>query len=166
MQALVDLFSRPSHTHRVLRHLQSAGSHTTSVDSLTRSEELSGSEELVHSLCGAAHVADLSHAQRLLSQNLVGIGTVQLVLCGARQIDVGFLFPRLLALEELSTLELLCIRCADVVTTGTQLQHVFYLLVVQSCRVVDVAVRSADGNHLGAQLGSLLCSTPSHIAET
>ena len=165
MQAHIDLIGRPSHTHRVLCHLQTAGSHTTGIHSLTGCKQLMGSRKLVHSLSRTAHIRHLGNTQRLLSQYLVGIVAVQLVLRSTGQIDVGLLLPRLLAGKELRTGELLLVGLADVITAGTQLQHILYLLVVQAIGVVDVSVRTADGNDLRTQLGSLLRSTPRHIAE-
>ena len=100
-----------------------------------------------------------------MGQNLVGVGAVELVLGGTWQVDVGLALPRLASLEELSTVKLLNIGLADVVARSAKLQHVFYLLVVQSCGVVDVTVRTADGDDLGTQLGGLLRCTPCHIAE-
>ena len=165
VQPLVHLFGRPAQSHRVLAHFQSAGGHSARIDGLARGEQLTCGNELLGSLGRAAHVRHLGHAQRLVGQYLVGIVAVQLVLCGTRQIYVGLPLPRLLTLVEGGTLELIDVGLADVVARGPQLQHVFYLLGVQSCRVVDVAVGSADGDDLGAQLGSLLGGTPCHVAE-
>ena len=142
VQALVYLFCRPCHAHRVLCHLQARSGHTTSVDRLAGSKQLLGIDKLVDSLCRAAHVADLGNAQRLLGQYLVGIFAVQFVLRGTRQIDVGLLFPRFLASKERRTREFVCIGLADVVARSAQFQQVVNLLVVQTSRVVDVSVRT------------------------
>jgi hypothetical protein len=57
--------------------------------------------QFVDSLCRATHVADLCHAERFVGQYAVGVFAVELVLCGAGEVDVGFLFPRLASFEEL-----------------------------------------------------------------
>ena len=165
MQTLVDLLGSPRHTHGVLRHLQSTGSHTTGIDGLARCKQLAGSNELVDGIGRTTHVADLGNAQRFVGQYLVGIVAVQLVLCGTGQIDVGLLLPRLPALEEGGAVELFSVRLAYVVARGTQLQHVLNLLGIQSGRVVDVAVGTTDGDDLSAQLGGLLGCTPRHVAK-
>ena len=100
-----------------------------------------------------------------MGQYLVGIVAVQLVLGGTGQIDVSLLFPWLLQRVERSTLELLDVGLTDVVTRCAQLQHVLYLLGIETCRIVHVAVGAADGDDLGAQLGSLFGGTPGHVAE-
>lgn len=115
VQFLVYLLTRPGDTHRVLRHLQTGGGDTTRIDSLARGEELTGSDELIDGISSASHVADLSDTQRLVGKNLVGIVTVQLVLRSTRQVDVRFLLPWFLTLEELAARELVGIRLADVI---------------------------------------------------
>ena len=165
MQLLVDFLSRPSHTHGVLSHLQARGSHTTCVDSLARSEELTSSNELVDGISRATHVRHLGYAQRLLSQNGIGIVAVELVLSGAGQVDVGLLFPRFLALKESRALELLSIRSADIVAAGTQLKQVLNLLIIESSRIIDISIRTADGDNLGTQLSGLLGGTPSYVSK-
>ena len=101
VQLLVHLLFCPGDTHRVLRHLQSAGGYTSGIDSLSGSKQLTGSNELVDGISGTSHVRHLGNTQRLVGKNLVGIVTVQLVLRSARQVDVGFLFPRFLVGKEL-----------------------------------------------------------------
>ena len=128
VQTLVNFLGRPGHTHGVLRHFETGSGHAASVDSLAGSEELASSNELIHSLGGAAHVRNLGYAQRFLCKNGVGIFAVELVLGGTGQIDVGLLLPRFLSFEEGGAVEVLSIRCADVVARSTQLQQVVNLL--------------------------------------
>ena len=125
-----------------------------------------GSNELVDSLSGTAHVRYLGHTQRLVGQNLVGILAIQLVLGSTGQIDVGLLLPWLLAREECRALELFLVGLADIITRGTQLKHILNLLVVETCGIIDIAVRTTDGDHLRTQLGGFLGSTPGNITET
>ena len=124
MQLLIHLGTCPGDALGVLGHLQTRGGHTTCIHCLTRSKELLGGDEFVHSLCRAAHVGNLCHAQRLVGQDGVGIGTVQFVLGGTGQIDVGLLLPWLLAWEEGGTVELLLVGLTDIVTRGAQFQHI------------------------------------------
>ena len=165
VQTLVYLLTAPGETHRVLRHLQTRGGHTTGVHSLTRGEQLMSRDELLCSFCCATHVRHLCYAQRFVGQDTVCILTVQLVLGGTRQVDVGLLLPRLLAGIECGAVKLLLVWLTDVVTRGAQLKHILDLLSIETGGVVDVTVRAADGDHLRTQFGSFLCSTPCHVAE-
>ena len=166
VQALVYLLGSPSHTHRVLSHLQTRGGYTTGIHSLARSEELTCSDELVDGLCCTTHVRNLGYAQWLLSQDLVGILAIELVLSGTRQIDISLLLPWLLTCKELRTGEFFLVGLADVITAGTEFQHVLYLLCIQTFGIIDVAVRTRDGDNLGTQFSGLLGCTPGHITET
>ena len=166
MQLLIHLFTCPGDALGVLRHLQTGGGHTTRIHCLTRSKELLGGDELVHSLGRAAHVGNLCHAQRLVGEDGIGIGTVQFVLGGTRQIDVGLLLPRFPAWEEGGAVELLLVGLAHIVTRGAQFQHILDLLGIQSCGIIDVTVGSADGDHLGTEFRRLLGSAPCHVSET
>ena len=96
---------------------------------------------------------------------MVGVLSVQFVLRSAWQIDVSLALPWLLVFKELCTVELVYIGLADVIARGTQFQHIFYLFVIKSGGVIDVAIRSTDGNDLGTQFSGLLGGTPCHIAE-
>ena len=142
VQFLVHFLSAPAHAHGVLCHFQTRSCHATGIHCLTRCEELFGSNELVDSLCGASHVRYFCYAERLISQDGISVSTVELVLCGAGQIDVGLDFPWLLSWEELAAGEFFFIRRADVVSAGTQFQHVFNLLGIESGLVEDVSVWS------------------------
>ena len=166
MQFLVHFLVAPTQTHRVLCHLQSACGHATSINGFAWSEERLRCHKLFGSLCCASHVRYFGHAQWLVGQNVVGICTIQFVLGGARQIDVGLLLPRFATFEECRTLEFLLIGLAHIVAAGSQFQHVFNLLGIQAGWIEDVAVRAADGNYLCTQLRSLLCGTPCHVAES
>ena len=73
MELLVDLGSRPVQTHRVLRHLKARCGYAAGVNSLARREELLCVHKLLHGLGGAAHIADLCHAQRFVGKDTVGI---------------------------------------------------------------------------------------------
>ena len=165
VQHAVHLLACPRDAFRVLRHLQARGSHAAGVHGFARSEQLAGCDELLDSLCRAAHVRHFCHAERLLGQYPVGILAIQLVLGSAGQVDVSLLLPGLLAGEEGGAVEVLGVGLAHVVARGAQLQQVVNFLCVESGGVVDVAVGTADGNHLGTQLGGLLGSTPGHVAE-
>ena len=165
MELLVDFLVGPAEAHGVLSHLQSAGSHATCVDGLARSEECLSSDELLGSLGGATHVADLCYADGVVGENHVGIGAVELVLCGTRHIDIGLLLPGLASFEELRAFELLFVGLADVVAAGAELEHVFNLLGIEAGGIVDVAVGTADGDDFCTKLGSLLGCTPGNIAE-
>ena len=165
VELLINLLSTPVETDAVLGHLETRSSNTTSVDSLARSEELLSLNECLDSLCGATHVADLDNADRLASQDLLSVLAVELVLDSASHVDLSLSLPRLLASVEGRTRELVSVRSANVVAAIAEVEHVLDLLIIQTVRVVDVAVRTRDGHDLGTELSSLLGSTPSHVTE-
>lgn len=159
VELLINLLSTPVETDAVLGHLETRSSNTTSVDSLARSEELLSLNECLNSLCGATHVADLDNADRLASQDLLSVLAVELVLDSASHVDLSLSLPRLLASVEGRTRELVSVRSANVVAAIAEVEHVLDLLIIQTVRVVDVAVRTRDGHDLGTELSSLLGST-------
>ena len=83
-----------------------------------------------------------------MSQYLVSIFTIQLILGSTWQVDIGLLLPRLLVGEEGGTFKLLFVGLTYIIATGTQLKHIFDLLVVKTGGIIDIAVRTADGNDL------------------
>ena len=165
MELLVYFLLAPAQTYRVLSHLETRCSYATCVDSLARSEELLSSNKLVYSLSCAAHVRNLGNAQRLLSENHVGVGAVELVLCSTCEVDVCLNLPRLLACNELRAWELVLVRLADIVARRAELEHVVDLVACDACFVVDVSVRTRDSDNLTTELCSLLGCAPSYVAE-
>ena len=74
--------------------------------------------------------------------------------------------PWLLASEELSARELLCIRCADVLAGASELEQVVYLfLCADSVWIIDVSVWSGDCYALSAELPELPSCTPCNVTE-
>ena len=165
VQLRIDFGCRPRDMHRVLRHFQTGSSYAAGIDCLARCEKHLVFDEQIDSFSRAAHVGDFGHASRLVLNQLTGIVGIQLVLRRAWQGDIDFLLPRFLAGIERSAGEFLDIRLDDVVARSTQFQHIVYLLAGNAVRVVNVSVGSGDGNYLCAQLRSLQCRTPSHVAE-
>src|SRR5699024_2687028 len=91
---------------------------------------------------------------------------VYIVLRCARHDDVNLLAPRLLAREELYA-ELISIVLNFVAAGSSHLKHVVDLLFgYNSIRIVDVSIRTRQGNGLSAQLSKLLCSAPCYVAES
>ena len=165
METLIDFLGAPADMHGVLAHLQSAGGHTACVDSLAGSEDHLGIDEGIDGFGRATHIGDFTHTLHAVGDELTGIVAVELVLRGTGQRDIALLLPRLLALEEGGFGELLGIGGADVVAAGTQLQQVVDLLTADAGRIIDVAIGTADGDDLGAELCGLGGSAPGDIAE-
>ena len=110
VEFLINFCLAPTQTHRVLGHFKTRSGNTTCIDSLTRSKELMGSNELFCCFCCATHVRYLSYAEWLVGQNLVGIGSIEFVLSSTRQINVSLALPRLLVCVEFRTCKLFGIR--------------------------------------------------------
>ena len=166
MQLLVNFFTCPVQLFSILAHFKTGNGNTTGVDSLARSKDGLGLDEFVHSVSVAAHVRNFGNQGNLVGDQLLCIFQTEFVLGSARHGDIHFLFPRLLASEESSALELVGERSHNVVVAGTQFQHVVDLFLVEAFRIVNITVRTGNGHNLGTQLGSFGNSTPSHITET
>ena len=165
VQTFVYFSSRPREVHSVLCHFEARGSYATGIDSLTRRKQLLVLQKQVDSLSGASHVRDLGYAERLVVDQGASVVSVELVLGSARQRDVYLLLPRTFACGEGSFLELVSVRSHDVVARCAELQHIVDLLTRNASRIVDISVRTGDGNHLRTQLSSLRYGTPSHVAK-
>ena len=162
----IDFFVGPVEVHSVLGHFETRGSYTTSVDCLTRSEEHLLFYEVLSSFGRTTHVRRFSYDGYAVSVEHLSIFFVHFVLRSARHSDVYLLLPRLLASEELSVGELLSVVRDDVVTAGAEVEQRLELLGgVDTVWVVDVAVRTRDGDDLSTELRSLLSYTPSYVTE-
>lgn len=83
----------------------------------------------------------------------------------ARHIDVGLnVAPRFLACHELNA-EFVCIVLRAVSAGSSHFEHVVDFFAADAVRIVDIAVRSADGQHFAAELADFFARAPSHIAE-
>ena len=67
MELSIDFFVGPREVHSVLRHFQTRSSYTTSVDSLTRSEEHLLFYEVFCCFGGATHVRSFSYDRDTIS---------------------------------------------------------------------------------------------------
>ena len=166
VEPLVHFLCTPTDVHGVLAHLQAGGGDTTCIHGLAGSKDHLGLDEGVDSLGRATHVADFAHALHAVLNELLGILAVELVLGGTGQSDVALLLPRFATGEERSFGKFLGIGSTDVITAGTEFEHIIYLLATDALGVVDVAVGTADGDDLGTQLGGLRGGTPGDVAET
>ena len=95
----------------------------------------------------------------------MSVVAVKLVLCGAGECDVHFLFPGLAACEESGTGVAFCIGSHNVVAGGTEFEHVVDFVGVETGGVVYIAVGAGDGHNLCAEFCSLEGRAPCHVAE-
>ncbi len=165
VQLLVHLGCAPLQVLGILAHFQAGYAHTAGVHSLAGCVRQLVRDEVVDSLGGAAHVGNFGHHHHLVVDYHLGVGLAHLVLCGAGQADVHLLLPGLAACIECGAGELVGVRSHDVVARCTELKHIFYLLGVQTCGVVDVSVGTGQSHHLAAEFGGFLGCAPSHVAE-
>ena len=75
------------------------------------------------------------------------------------------MFPRFLACEELRAGEFLLVGLTNIVAASTKFEHILNLLGVESFGIVDVTIRTRDGDDLRTEFGCFFGSTPGHIAE-
>ena len=159
----VDFVGGPGKTHGVLAHLETGNRNTAGVGSLAGSEG-DAAVEVVDGVGRAAHVRGLDdHHAAVLDEHL-GVIAVELVLDGAREGDIALDFPGLAALDELGA-ELGGVGLDDVVVAGAELEHVVDAFLGHSLFVVDVTVRTGNGDDLGAELNELLSGTPGDVTE-
>ena len=159
----IDFFGRPGQAHRVLGHLKTGDRNAAGVRGLARRED----DLLVQELDGlgrAAHVGGLDDHLAAVVNQLLGVFPGHLVLDGAREGDIALDFPGLVALDELGA-ELLGERLDDVVVGGAKHLHVVDAFHRQAVFSVDIAVRTGNGDELGAELDELLGSAPGDLAE-
>ena len=166
MKFLIHVFGAPLDMAGVLAHFQTGSGHTTGIDSLAGCVGDACGDECVDSLGGATHIGNLGNELYLIVDKLLGIVTVEFVLCGARQCDVHLLLPGLTTCIECRTGEFVGIRSNNIVARSAEFEHIVDFLGIQAGGIVNVSVRAGDGNHLGAKFGSLESRSPSHVTET
>lgn len=118
VQLGIDLLGRPVELLRVLRHLETRGSHAAGVHRLARAVGNLRLDEGVDSLRTATHVRNLGDNLHAVGQQLLGVVAVELVLRCARHGDVDLDLPRFAAGEELRAGELLGVGLHNVVVRG------------------------------------------------
>lgn len=79
--------------------------------------------------------------------------------------DVALHAPSLLARSEGRTCEFLCERSHDIAVRSAELEHIVDHLLVHTVGDRYYTVGTGDCDHFGAQFGSLLRCTPSHVTE-
>ena len=121
---------------------------------------------MVDGLGSASHVGDFTHTEHTIVGEILGILTIEFVLCGTRQCNIHLLFPWTTAGEECGRGVFLGIGLDNVVAAGTEVEHEVYLLTTDAVGVVDIAVGAADGNHLGTHLRCLGGCAPCHVAKS
>ena len=159
----VDLFGGPGKAHGVLAHLETGNRNTAGVGGLA-GRKSDAAVEVVDGVGRAAHVRSLDdHHAAVLDEHL-GVIAVEFVLDGTGESDIALDFPRLAALDELGA-ELSGVGLDDVVVAGAELEHVINAFLSHSLFVVDVAVRTGDGDNLSTELNELLGGAPGDVAE-
>ena len=166
MELLIDFLAAPADVRSVLRHLEARGSHATGVDSLARSEEHAIVLEEVDSARLAAHVGDLAAAPGAVGLQFLRVVFRKLVLESAREGDVAFHAPGLLARGEDSLARELGSHVLDLVAVrSTHHKHVVDHFLGDTVGNLADTVRAGDGDDLRTKFSSLGGSAPSHVAE-
>ena len=149
----------------VLAHLDAGASYAACVSSLGGTDDNAVLFEVIDRLVGGRHVSRFAQELTAVSNHRLRLVDLDLVLSSAGDVEVSLNAPGLLAGEELRARELVCVRSADVLTGGTQLEEIIDLLAGDAVLVEDVAVGTGDGDRLSAELFELLSGTPSNITE-
>ena len=152
--------------HCILSHFKTGSCYTACIDCFTRTIHDTCSKECINGFGAASHIRYFTYTHHSVSNQLSGIFFVHFILSGARHSDIYFLFPRLFTRVESCIRIFFGVRSYNVITTGTKFEHIVYFLTGNTIRVIDVAVRTGNGNHFGTQFCSFNSSTPCHISET
>ena len=123
-------------------------------------------DECIDSFWSTSHIRNFSNAKYGIIYQVHGIFSVQFVLGCTRQSNIYFYFPWTTSFYESRTRELVGIRCYDIVARSTQFKHIVNLFSADTFRVINITVRSGDGNYLCSQLSSFGGSSPCHITES
>ena len=166
MEMFVHFFGTPGDMHCVLGHFQTGSRYTACIDSFTRAIHDFCSKESVDCFGTASHVRYFTYAHNSVGNQLFGILFVYFVLSSARHGDIHFLFPGFLACIECGIRILFCIRCYDIIATGTKLEHIIDLFAGDAIRIINVAVGTGDGNYFRSQFRCFCCRSPCYVTKT
>ncbi len=165
-QLSVNIISGEYDVLSVLAHLQAGACNSAGVCSLGRSNNYVVSLQVLNSLVCGRHVSSLDEVSSTVLNHLLSVLKLNVVLHCTRDVQVCLYAPWLLARDELSTLELLCVRSADVLSGSSQLQQVVDLLAQNSVLVQDVSVWTGECDDLSSQLLQLLSCSPGNVSES
>ncbi len=167
LQLVIDLRRCEDGMSRILPHLDAGAGYAAGIGRLGRSHDDAVLHQVGDSIVGRRHVGTLAQEPAAVGHHLFRILQVNLVLRRARDVQIGLDAPRLLASIERSAGELLRIRRADILAGAAKRQQVILLLpACNAVRIVDVAVRTGDGDDLRTELIQLAAGAPGHIAES
>ena len=166
MQFFIHLGSTPADVHGILRHFQTAGGYTTCIHSLTRCIHNLILNKEVNGLRRTSHIGNFAYTSHIIINQVLCIFAIQLVLCCARQSDIRLYLPWAFARNKSGAGEFVGIRSYNIIARCAKFQHIINLFTANTVRIIDITVRTGDGNDFRSQLGSLRSSAPSHISET
>ncbi len=165
MKFRIDFFGGPTYVHRILCHFETANGYTTGISCLTRSIKNFIFLKDIDSFQRARHICAFTDSDCSVLYYMFRIFFIELVLSGAWQANIDFNFPWALAGEKFYS-ELFGIIFDSISSAGAHLEHIIYLLTLDTIGVVNIAIGTGKCYNLSTESSRFSNSTPCDITET